>query len=151
MFGTKTYIESFNILTMRYLKLHMAVRIILLCSVIFFSTGFTTIVKYCSMSQSSECCCESEHSDNAGAPSNEPSISDQSTSCVTVKVIGGLNGIKAPVTSESSIKILAMNTVFSVTELIALPTPTHLLSLAYTDDVAPPNSDICIRISSLLI
>lgn len=136
---------------MRYLKLHISVRIILLCSIIFFSTGFTTVIKYCSMSQSSECCCESEHSDNAATQSKEPSVSDQNSSCLTVKVIGGLNEIKAPVTSESSIKMLAINTILSVSELIALPTPTHFLSLAYTDDVAPPNGDICIRISFLLI
>jgi hypothetical protein len=68
-----------------------------------------------------------------------------------VKVIGGLNEIKAPVTSESSIKMPAIDVTLSASELIALPTPRRFISLAYTDDVAPPNGDICIRISSLLI
>jgi hypothetical protein len=103
------------------------------------------------MSQSSECCCESDHSDNSASQRNELSVNEQNPSCCAVKIIGGLNEIKAPVTSESSIKILATNTVLPVSNLIALPNPTRFLSLAYTDDVAPPNEDICIRISSLLI
>lgn len=118
---------------------------------LFFSSGFTTIVKYCSMSQSSECCCESDHSDNAAAQTNESSVGDQNSPCLTVKVIGGLNDIKATVTSESSAKLLAVETIPLNFEAVPLPIPTHSLSFTYTDDIAPPNEDICIRISSLLI
>ena len=103
------------------------------------------------MTQSSECCCESEHSDNATTQSNEPSVSDQNSSCLTVKVIGGLNEIKATVASEVSVKSLAVETIPVNLEAIPLPIPTHSLSVTYTDDIAPPNGDICIRISSLLI
>jgi hypothetical protein len=137
---------------MKYSKLHMTLRIVLLIAVIFFSSGFTTIVKYCSMSQSSECCCcESDHSDNSAAQSNEPSVSDQTPSCLTVKVIGGLNEIKAPAASETSTKLLDVETIPLNFEAVPLPLPAHSLSLNYTDDGAPPNEDICIRISSLLI
>jgi hypothetical protein len=137
---------------MTYTTLHMTIRIILLVTVVFFSSGFTTIVKYCSMSQSSECCCcESDHSDNAATQSNEPSINDQNSSCLTVKVIGGLNEIKATVTSESSETIQAIDAVPFSSDIITLPTPTHSLALTYSNDIAPPNGDICIRISSLLI
>jgi hypothetical protein len=136
---------------MRYSKLHMVPRIILLCSVMFFSTGFTTVIKYCSMSQSSECCCESDHSDNAAAQTNESSVNDQDSSCLTVKVVGGLNEISATAASEVSAKLLAVETVPLHVDVIPLPIPTQALSLAYTDDSAPPHEDICIRISSLLI
>jgi hypothetical protein len=136
---------------MRNSKLHIIVRSILLCSVVFFSTGFTTIVKYCSMSQSSECCCESDHSSTAAAQSNGPSVADEDSSCFIVKVVGGLNDIKAPATSEFSIKMLAIDAILLVPEVIAPTTPTHFLSLAYTDDVAPPNGNICICNSLLLI
>jgi len=129
----------------------MIVKITLLSTMIFFSSGFTTIVKYCSMSQSSECCCESDHSDNAATQTNEPSVNDQNSSCLTVKVIGGLNEIKATVTSEASAKLLAVETVPLNFEAVPLPLPTHSLLFTYTDDSAPPNKDICIRISSLLI
>jgi hypothetical protein len=150
LIGTKEYNETFN-KVMTNLKLHMAVRVILLCSVMFFSTGFTTIVKYCSMSQSSECCCESDHSDNAATQTNEPSVSDQNSPCLTVKVIGGLNDIKATVTSEISAKLLTVEAIPSSFETVPLLLPTQSLSFIYTDDIAPPNEDICIRISSLLI
>jgi hypothetical protein len=132
-------------------KLHMTIRIILLVTVVLFSSGFTTIVKYCSMSQSSECCCESDHSDNAATQSNEPSVNDQNSSCLTVKVIGGLNDIKATVTSEISAKLLTVEAIPSSFEIVPLLLPTQSLSLIYTDDIAPPNEDICIRVSSLLI
>jgi|WetSurMetagenome_2_1015567.scaffolds.fasta_scaffold610129_1 hypothetical protein len=130
----------------------MTIRIILLVTVVLFSSGFTTIVKYCSMSQSSECCCcESDHSDTTAAQTKEPSVSDQTPSCLTVKVIGGLNEIKAPGTSETSTKLLAVETIPLNINIVPLPLPAHLISLNYTDDCAPPNEDICIRISSLLI
>lgn len=149
LIGTKWYLSSFNIMTMRYPKLHMTARIILLCSVIFFSTGFTTIVKYCSMSQSSESCCESDHSNNSAAQENELSVTAQN--CCTVKVIGGLNEIKATLDSEESAKLLAVEIVPLNYESLPLSLPARSLSFTYTDDIAPPNGDICIRISSLLI
>ena len=103
------------------------------------------------MTQSSECCCESNHSDNAATQSNEPSVSDQNSSCLTVKVIGGLNEIKSTVASEESAKLLAVETIPLNFETVPLQFPSQSLSFAYTDDIAPPNEDICICISSLLI
>jgi hypothetical protein len=138
-------------MTMKNSKLHMTLSSTLLIAVVFFSSGFTTIVKYCSMSQSSECCCESEHSDNKTPQTNEPSVTDQNSSCFTVKVIGGLNDINSTVTTESSVKMLAIDAISFDSEITPLSIPIHSLSLTYTDDVAPPNGDICIRISSLLI
>jgi len=147
--GTKWYLSSFNTMTMRYSKLHKTLRIVLLFSVIFFSTGFTAIVKYCSMNQSSECCCDSDHSNNSTAQTNELSVSGEK--CCTVKVIGGLNEIKAMVASEESAKLLAVETVPLNIEVLPLLPSTRSLSFTYTDDIAPPHEDICIRISSLLI
>lgn len=132
-------------------KLHITIRITLLVAVVLFSSGFTTIVKYCSMSQSSECCCESDHSDIATTHTNELSVSDQNPSCLTVKVIGGLNDINATVNSEILGKLLTAEIVPLNFEAIPLLLPTKSLSITYTDDSAPPNEDICIRISSLLI
>jgi hypothetical protein len=103
------------------------------------------------MNQSSECCCESDHSDNAATKTNELSVSDQNSSCLTVKVIGGLNDINATVNSEILGKLLTAETVPLNFEAVPLPLPIRSLLFTYTDDIAPPNEDICIRISSLLI
>ena len=92
-----------------------------------------------------------EHSDNTAKQTNEPSVGDQNSQCLTVKVIGGLNEIKATIASEVSAKLLAVENVPLNLEAVRLPIPTHSLSLTYTDDIAPPNKDIYIRISSLLI
>jgi hypothetical protein len=133
-------------------KFHMTIKLILLVAVVFFSSGFTTIVKYCSMSESSECCCcNSEHTDHGATQNNEPSVSDQTPSCLTVKVIGGLNEIKAPAASETSAKVMTVGIIPLNIQTVPSPLPIRSLSLTYTDDSAPPNEDICIRISSLLI
>jgi hypothetical protein len=101
------------------------------------------------MSESSRCCCESDHSDKSAAQTNEQSITTQN--CMMVKVIGGLNEIKATVASEESTKLLTVETVPFNFEAVPLPLSTRSPSFTYTDDSAPPNEDICIRISSLLI
>jgi hypothetical protein len=101
------------------------------------------------MSQSSESCCDSDHSNNSAAKENEFSVTAQN--CCTVKVIGGLNEIKATLASEESAKLLVVETVPLNFETLPLSLPTRSLSFTYTDDIAPPNGDICIRISSLLI
>jgi hypothetical protein len=142
---------SFNILKMNYSKLQIPVKIILLCSVMFFSTGFTAVVKYCSMSQSSECCCESAHANDTTPPSDVPSLRDQNSSCLTIKIIGGLNEIKATLTSDASENLHILETVPLSSDGLLLPAPTRFLAFTYSNNIAPPNGDICIRIGVLLI
>lgn len=103
------------------------------------------------MSQSSECCCGSDQCDNTTSQSNELSVRDQNPSCLTLKVIGGLNDIRATVSSESSLKPLAVDNALVHPDFNMAITLVSPLSYLHTDDIAPPNEDICIRNSSLLI
>lgn len=143
------YIKSFNIMTMMSSKLHMTIRVLLLVAVVFFSTGFTSVVKYCTMSHSSECCCESDHSDDtAPLPAKQLTVGQN---CVTVKIVGGLSDTKATVNSETFAKPLTMDIV----ALISVENPVSSFTLSFphsfTNDLPPPNGDICIRVKSLLI
>jgi hypothetical protein len=136
-------------MTMMYSKFHMTIRIILLVAVVFFSTGFTSVVKYCSMSHSSECCCEADHSDDSATqPVKQVAVGKN---CVTVKVVGGLSDTKATVNSETFSKSLAITVNASVLVENSLLTPTHSFTHSFTNDLPPPQGDICIRISSFLI
>ena len=129
-------------------KLYITVKVVLLAAVIFFSSGFTTIVKYCSMSRSSQCCC-SEH---PAAQSKGLSLNGLNPSCMTVKVIGGLSGTKATITPESSLKPLAIAAIVPSFCAFSFLSATSLsLAAIYTNDAAPPGVEIYIRIGSLLI
>ena len=129
-------------------KLYMIVKVVLLTAVIFFSSGFTTILKYCAMSRSSQCCC-SEH---PAAQSKGLSLNGLNPSCMTVKVIGGLSGTKATITPKSFIKSLTIVAIVPHSGAISfLSAASHSLSANYANDAAPPGAEIYIRIGSLLI
>jgi len=136
-------------MTMISSKLHMTIRIFLLVTIVFFSTGFTSIVKYCSMCQSSACCCETDRSDNTSTDHSKQLVIGQN--CMTVKVVGGLSDTKATVNSETFVKSFAIDVNASVSVENSLLTPTHSFSHSFTNDLPPPQGDICILISSLLI
>jgi hypothetical protein len=127
----------------------MTIRIILLVAVLFFSSGFTSVVKYCSMSRSSECCCKSDRSDNTSTDHDKQLVIGKN--CMTVKVVGGLSDTKATVNSETYAKSLTMDVVAMISVENSVSTPTHSFTHSFTDDLPPPYGDICIRISSLLI
>jgi hypothetical protein len=101
------------------------------------------------MSHTSECCCESDHSDDTATQPDKQLAVGQN--CLTVKVVGGLSDTKATVNSETFAKLLTLDPValFSVEK--SLLTPTHSWTHSFANDLPPPNGDICIRISSLLI
>lgn len=134
---------------MRSSKLHMTIRIILLVVVLFFSSGFTSVVKYCSMSHSSECCCKSDRSENTATQPDKQLAVGQN--CVTVKIVGGLSDTKATLNSETFAKSLTINVIALFSAENSVSTPSHSFTHSFTNDLPPPHGDICIRISSLLI
>jgi hypothetical protein len=132
-------------------KPHLMIRVIFLCVMFLYSTGFTYVVRYCSMSQSSECCCNSAHDGATPAQSRAHTITAQYPSCFTVKVLGGLNDVKGVVSAEFSGK---STIAFAVAlEYAAIPQQVPALSLApvYTGDLPPPLTDIYLRVGTLLI
>ena len=135
---------------MKISNLHSITGIILLSSMLFFSSGFTAIVKFCTMSKCSECCCESDESGNSAAPEKEqPGI--QSPSCLTIKIVGGLNDIKAAGPTDVSEKMLAINSTPLLAVAEPLPVPVPNTFLHQTNGVGPPKEEIYIRVGSLLI
>jgi hypothetical protein len=130
-------------------KIHIILRAIILIAVFLFSSGFTVIVKYCSMSQSSECCCCDN--DHRTSKNEDLSINDQAPSCLTMKVIGGLSDTKATLTPESSTEMIGCVALLIPDDTI-LPKPSVLsIDLFQTDGSPPPGQEIYIRDAALLI
>lgn len=132
---------------------HRTTRILLTIVMMATSMGFTTIVGYCSMTESPVCCCDSECSSDVIIPSNVTSIEQPNSPCYSVKVVGGLSEISGVVPEIASLKS-SMVTIEAIT-----PVFQNTLPLTNTDsrlpldfrDVTPSKSDIYIQISSFLI
>ncbi|MCK9408485.1 MAG: hypothetical protein M0R68_05055 [Bacteroidetes bacterium] len=132
---------------------HKAVHIFLLVVMTMTSTGFTTVVGFCAMSKSTVCCCDNDNSCTNVASSKTPSIKGINPSCYSEKIIGGVNNVKAIVSSELSQKTLLLaietevpecNTVEIVAQTLAIPHPPHSV-------VSHSCVDIYIQVSSFLI
>jgi hypothetical protein len=137
---------------MKTIVLHTAVRLVLLVVMCASSMGFTTILSYCTMSHSSECCCSNE--ENGQGTTNRsatPSIGDLSVDCNIQIVAGGVNPVALNVTADASVKSMTLDLIPSDPGVVPLPVVPHLSILAHANDIAPPVGDICIRDRALLI
>jgi hypothetical protein len=132
---------------------HIAVRVLLIVVMSLTSTGFTTVLGYCSMTKSSTCCCDSEHSGKATTHSNAQTIESPDFSCYSLRIAGGLNDIGGIISDNVALKaslavVEAITPVFQNT--LTIDAASLLLPLDFRD-VSPPKSDICILVRSLLI
>jgi hypothetical protein len=136
---------------MKLFDLHLTIRAIALSIVFFHATGFTTVVRYCTMSQSSECCCNSESGDSDATGPNAPALTVQNPGCFSVTVLGGLSDIKGVFSPESSSKSPAPSALTLDHQAVPQLTSASPAALSSQDNAALPDTDICIRIGTLLI
>jgi len=132
---------------------HIAVRVLLIVVMSLTSTGFTTVLGYCSMSKSSVCCCESDHSGKTTAPSSVQIVESPDFPCYSVRIAGGLNDIGGVVSEIVALKVsLAALDAVAPEFLSTLHKSdiTVILPLDFRDE-PPAKSDINILISSFLI
>jgi hypothetical protein len=113
--------------------------------------GVTTILKYCTMSQSSECCCSSEEHGAATDRSATPSVNDLDLKCNVQFVAGGVNPVALNVSGDASVKSSSLDLIPVDSVIIPLPAVSHQRILAHANDIAPPGGDLCIRNCTLLI
>ena len=132
---------------------HIAVRVLLIVVMSLTSTGFTTVLGYCSMSKSSVCCCDSDHSGKTPAPSSVQIVEPSDFSCYSVRIVGGLNDIGGVVPEIVALKVSLAALDAVAPEFLSTP-PTRdiavILPLDFRDE-PPAKSDICILVRSLLI
>jgi hypothetical protein len=131
--------------------LHTALNIFTLCVMTLTSTGFTSLVTYCSMTQSSECCCGEESHHTSDAAPAEVTLSDPLASCLTQRIAGGLNEITATVHAEVIPHPVVLDVIPVETSAVSQSINDRGLSFTLANDAAPPGVAIYIRVNSFLI
>jgi len=129
---------------------HIAVRFGLLVVMCASSMGVTTVLKYCTMSQSSECCC----SDDIGSPKSRPGappLEYRNIFCNIQIVAGGVNPVALNVAADASPKIPTSGLAPADPGIPSLPFATTQQFPAHASDIAPPWDDATIRNCALLI
>jgi hypothetical protein len=112
--------------------------------------GFTTVLHYCTMSHSFECCCPAEHQ-NQSESSTKSTVGDEEVSCNVQIVVGGLTPVALNASSEVSAKSVALDLPDSDSGIFSFPVVPHIPLLVHASDIAPPKVDIYIRGGALLI
>jgi hypothetical protein len=150
--GRNFFVRYFVITyTVKTLFSHTAVRFALLVVMCASSMGFTTILPYCTMSHSSECCCSRAQNGAATSRSETASINYLNVDCNIQIVAGGVNPVALNVSAESSDKFLTSDLMPVDSGIVPLPVVSHLRILAHANDIAPSEGDTCIRNRALLI
>lgn len=143
-------VQYYNV---KKINFHKAIQILLLVVMTLTSTGFTAVVSYCTMSKSAVCCCDMENSCKNAMPSKSQSIKGVNSSCFSERIAGGINDIKATLSSEIVTKTLILSFEVVLPELQHLNVSSETVSHSFfsSKDDNPPRVDIYIRVSSFLI
>lgn len=137
--------------TVKTLISHIAVRLALLVVMCASSIGFTTILTYCTMSHSSECCCSNDQNGGATGRSESPSIDYLNVFCNIQIVAGGVNPVALNVFADASVRSLTSDPIPVDSGIVPLPVVSRERYLAHANDMAPPAGDLSIRNRTLLI
>jgi hypothetical protein len=115
--------------------------------------GLTRTVGYCSMSDSTECCCGNDRNCDLLTPQTGPSFTSVANSCYSVRTVGGLNEIRAVSSTENVTKQLPFHSIVELSPTSGHDPSPHLTSLNYlrSDHSPPPDCEIYIQTHSLLI
>ena len=136
---------------MRRLTENTAVRTVILTLMIVSALGYTTVIHYCTMSQSSECCCTAEHQNYPASPSTGASFEGQSESCNLQIVAGGLTPVALNTSSDVQVNAPVPETGLLDYAVLVTATTSTIPSYAHADDIAPQKVDIYVRDGALLI
>ena len=130
---------------------HTATRIAMVLVMCASSMGVTTMLTYCTMSRSSECCCTSEQRGAATDRSETPSVDYMNVDCNILIVAGGVNPVALNVSGDTPVKTLSPDLIHVAPGIVPLPVVSHQRIPAHANDIAPPGGDLCIRHRALLI
>ncbi|MHB1050269.1 MAG: hypothetical protein ACYC09_09345 [Bacteroidota bacterium] len=138
---------------MKKKKFHKAIQILLLVVMMLTSTGFSTVVGYCSMSKSSVCCCNMEQTCKGTTPSKTLIIKSVKFACYSEKVAGGVNDVKAVFNFESIQKQFSFAVEAEAPEYQIVDLTTQESHFPKFPHIAlyPTGVDIYIQVGSFLI
>ncbi len=136
---------------MRRLIENIAVRTVILALIIVSSLGYTTVIHYCTMSQSFECCCAAGQKNPPASSSTGASLGGRSEPCDVQIVAGGLTPVAMNTYSDVQVKAPVPETGLLDYAVLVTATTSTIPSYAHADDIAPPKVDIYVRDGALLI
>ena len=115
--------------------------------------GLTRTVGYCSMSDSTECCCGNDRNCDLPAPPTGLSFTSVADSCYSVRTVGGLNETRGVFSPENVTKQLPSHSIVELAPSSGHDFSHQLASLNYlrSDHSPPPDCEIYIQTHSLLI
>jgi len=133
--------------------LHIVFHTILVVGIGFSSIGITRIVGYCSMSDSTECCCGNDKNCELPAPRGGPSVASVGNSCYSKRVAGGLNDMRGVTSPENVTKQLPLHSIVELPPASGQHRSHYLVALSslWFGHSPPPDSDIYTQTHSLLI
>ena len=129
----------------------MAVRVVVLLLMGLTAVGYTTVLHYCTMSHSTECCCSDQHHNSGAKSSAGTSLNDERESCNVKIVAGGLMPVALNAFSDASVKVSLPEIGIFDFAVLDLSTSSSISFYAHADDIAPPKVDIYVRSGALLI
>lgn len=113
--------------------------------------GFTTVLNYCTMSHSTECCCTEKHHNDGAKSSAGTTLDDGRESCNVKIVAGGLTPVALNAFSDVSVKVPVPEIgIFDFT-VLDISVSSSISFFAHADDIAPPKVDIYVRCGAFLI
>lgn len=132
---------------------HRTVEIALIVVMSLTSTGFTTVVSYCSMSNSSICCCGADPAATSSLPVHDQVVRRVQNSCYSESVVGGVNDIHAVLSLDVSSKAVPHSIEAEAPDChqSCVLACTASTSRPLFEVGIPPDVDIYIRVSALLI
>ncbi|MGE5315454.1 MAG: hypothetical protein ACM3Q4_12230 [Acidobacteriota bacterium] len=133
---------------MKTTTLHTFLTVLTLAVMTLTSTGFTAVVRYCTMGDIAECCCEEMQT--VPVP-DAPTVKAPEMSCNVQTIAGGRNEIDATVQSIAADAAPALDVVLSGYDASQMAAPEFPCPLFTLDHAAPPGVDIYIRVNSFLI
>ena len=151
--GTNPAARGFKRVGMTRQLLNTLFCAILVAAVGLSAMGLTRTVGYCSMSDSTECCCGNDRNCDLPAPLTGLSFTSVANSCYSVRTVGGLNEITAVSSPENVTKQLPFHSIVEFTPTSGHDLSHHFASLNYlrSDRSPPPDCEIYIQTHSLLI
>ena len=127
------------------------VKIAILVLMALSSAGYTTVLSYCTMSQTFDCCCGEDQPAQPTDASTGASLGSGLMPCNLHIVAGGLTPVALNASPEVNGKMHPPDLGIQYVSPAELPRVSYISLLGHTDDIAPPDVGLYLRTGALLI
>jgi hypothetical protein len=136
---------------MRAIVGHSAVRGVVLALIVLSTLGYTSVIQFCTMSRTAECCCADLDHSLPRQPHAPISFDNLKLSCNVQIVAGGLTPVAMDSSSDHPTKglVLCVSCIEPIAPVITSSLTISLLT--HSGAAGPPVGDLYLRSGALLI